>query len=129
MSDRDRWLGRELEGMDDDTLRWAVDVAQFVRHPLFWGSVFACVLALIGVVVVIVSGVGVNDHAYVSLQLPYLISGGFAGLGLVITGAVLGSILGERRDQAAADRELADLVDEIAVVTRSLTTRRAGGPR
>lgn len=121
---RDRGLGREIDELDDDTLRFAVDVAQFVRHPLFIGSVFASALAVIGVVVLVISGFGVNDHVYVSLQLPYLISGGFAGLGMVITGAVLGSILGQRRDQAAADRELADVVDEIAVVTRALTARR-----
>lgn len=121
---RDRGLGREVEGLDDETLRFAVDVAQFVRHPLFLGSVFAATLSLIGVVVLVVSGFGVHDQYYVSLQLPYLISGGFAGLGLVITGAVLGSILGQRRDQATADRELADLVDEIALVTRAVTTRR-----
>lgn len=121
---RDRALGRQIDDLDDDTLRFAVDVAQFVRHPLFLGSVFASVLALIGVVVLVISGFGVNDQFYVSLQLPYLISGGFAGLGLVITGAVLGSILGQRRDQAAADRELADVVDEVAAVTRSLIARR-----
>lgn len=126
---RDVSLGREVDGLDDDTLRFAVDVAQFVRHPLFVGSVFASLLAVVGVVVLVISGFGVNDHVYVSLQLPYLISGGFAGLGMVITGAVLGSILGQRRDQAAADRELADLVDEIALVTRALTTRMAGGLR
>ena len=126
---RDVSLGREVDGLDDDTLRFAVDVAQFVRHPLFVGSVFASLLAVVGVVVLVISGFGVNDHVYVSLQLPYLISGGFAGLGMVIVGAVLGSILGQRRDQAAADRELADLVDEIALVTRALTTRMAGGLR
>lgn len=126
---REAGLGREIDGLDDDTLRFAVDVAQFVRHPLFIGSVFASALVVIGVVVLVISGFGVNDHVYVSLQLPYLISGGFAGLGMVITGAVLGSILGQRRDQASADRELADVVDEIAAVTRALTTRMAGGPR
>ncbi|CAB4733825.1 MAG: hypothetical protein F2667_14445 [Actinobacteria bacterium] len=122
--------GGSLDDVDDATLRWAVELAQFVRHPLFVGSVFAAGLSFVGVGILIVSGFGVHDEYYVSRQLPYLISGGFAGLGLVIAGAVLASILGQRRDQAAADRELARVVDEIASLTRAVTARlTAEGPR
>lgn len=123
----DRQLMRSAGELDDDTLRWALDVARFVRHPVFFGTVFTSLLVVAGVSVMVVSGLGVNDQFYVSLQSPYLISGGFGGLGLMIAGAVLASILGHRRDNALADEEMRDVLTELTVVSRLAVRRRTGG--
>lgn len=121
----DRQLQESVDELDDDTLRWAIDLARFVKHPVFTGTLFAALLAFAGVVVMVVSGLAVNDQFFVSLQLPYLISGGFGGLGLVVAGAILASILGNRRDEALADQELGDVFRDVAVISRLAIARRA----
>jgi hypothetical protein len=58
--------------------------------------------------------------------MPYLISGGFAGLGLMVVGSILASVLGNRRDDALADQELADVLADLADVSRAVIRRRTG---
>ncbi|MGA8255994.1 MAG: hypothetical protein WB767_05395 [Nocardioides sp.] len=121
----DPHLRRSISEVDDDTLRWALDLARFVRHPVFVGTLFSGLLVAVGIVIMAISAFGVNDQFYVSLQLPYLISGGFGALSLMVLGAFLSSILGDRRDGALADAEMADVLGEIAAVSRLAVRRRA----
>ncbi len=122
-----RDLQRQVDELDADTLRWALDAARFVRNPVFVGAVFSGLLVMAGVAILVLSGLGANDQFYVSLQLPYVISGGFGALGLLVTGAVFASVLGNRRDEAMADQELADVLDELAVVVRWAVAQRHQG--
>lgn len=122
----DQELRREIDALDTTTLRWMLDATRLVRDVVFPGLVCAGLLILAGLVVLAVSGVGTTQYAYVSLQLPYLVSGGFGALGLVATGALLASILGNRRDQAYVDEEYGTFAEELTALSRSVLRRRAG---
>lgn len=56
---------------------------------------------------------------YTQGQIPYLISGGIGGLGLVILGAILLVVQNARRDRAALQQQLAKLVAAIDRVSRT----------
>ena len=58
----------------------------------------------------------------VALQLPYLVSGGLTGLGLIVVGALLVNIAVKRRDAAKRTRQLeqlADVLRELRTVERT----------
>lgn len=120
---------RELDQLDSDTLRWALDLAKLARDPMLPGLIFAVVLIVISLGTLIWSGVSMARFDYVSLQLPYVVSGGLGAIGLVIVGVSLGSVLGNRRDQAFADEELARIGDEISDLKRQVLQRRADAKR
>jgi hypothetical protein len=63
----------------------------------------------------------VAGELQVALQLPYLVSGGLTGIGLVITGATMVNIAVKRRDAAKRTRQLeqlAELLRELRDVDR-----------
>lgn len=113
-----------VEGVDSDTLRWAIEAARLVRNPVFPGTVLAALLVVGGVLVLAVSGWGISRQHYVSLQLPFVISGGFGALGLITAGASLASVLGHRRDEAMADEEFGAVLTEITALARDELTLR-----
>lgn len=115
-------LGHDL---DSESLRWAVDAVRLLRTPVLTGILLSVVLVIVGAVVLAISGLGIDDRGYVSLQVPFVISGGFGGLGLIVCGSCLASILGNRRDQAMADEELKGVLTELTAVVRQRTARRA----
>lgn len=77
-------------------------------------------LVVAGFVVVVIGWVGASRTVLVSGQIPYLISGGLIGLGLVFVGAFLyfghwvAVLVRESRERGAEDR------DDLALVRRSL---------
>lgn len=111
--------------LDRETLAWAVDAARLVRNPVFPGAVFSALLVAAGVAVLAISGWAASGQYYVSLQVPFLISGGLGGLGLVVAGCGLGSVLGHRRDEALADEEYGRVLTELAEVARDELYRRS----
>jgi hypothetical protein len=117
------------QGIDSETLRWAVDAARFVRNPVFPGVVFAAALIAAGIGALALSGWGTRGEYYVALQVPYLVSGGIGALGLVITGAYLGSVLGNRRDDAMADQEYDAVLKQVTELARDRIERRARAGR
>ena len=122
---QERPLDSTMHGIDSDTLRWAVDAARFVRNPVFPGVVFAVVLVVMGFGALLLSGWGAHGQYYVALQVPFLISGGFGALGLVVTGAFLTSLLGNRRDAAMADQEYDAVLKQITELARDRIEDRA----
>jgi hypothetical protein len=130
---QDRPLDPGIQGIDSATLRWAVDAARFVRSPVFPGVAFAVALVVAGIGGLVLSGWATHGQYYVALQVPYLISGGFGALGLVVTGAFLASLLGNRRDNAMADREYDAVLKQITELARDRIEDRAraaaGGSR
>lgn len=117
---------RRIEGtdVDESVLRTAVDLVRLVRSPVFSGLVVSVLLVVAGAVTMIASGIGANDEFYVSLQVPHLVSGGFGGVGLVVVGCLVASMLGNRRDEALADEELAAVTAEIVALTRLRSAQR-----
>jgi hypothetical protein len=58
------------------------------RQTDFLLKLAAGALTLAGVVVVLIGYLGVRDHDDLVLQLPYVVSGGLGGLGLIGLGAL-----------------------------------------
>lgn len=59
----------------------------------------------------------------VPLQLPYVASSGFTGLGLVIVGALITSLAAKRRDAEERRRQLEEVALLLDALTRALDRR------
>lgn len=57
----------------------------------------------------------------VGLQLPYLVSAGMTGLGLVMVGLMLMHLAAKRQDGAARDRQNRALVEAVTQLRQSIT--------
>lgn len=84
-------------------------------------------LAVAGVIAVIVGWVGTSRTVLVAGQIPYVVSGGLLGLGLIFLGGFLyfghwmALLVREGRERAAEDRnDLARLRDSLGEISRSL---------
>lgn len=89
------------------TRSWWFGPASIV--PTYLGVLAIAVgFGLIGVAWADVAGVTV-----VSLQMPYLVSAGFTGLGLVTVGVMLVSTAVRRQDGARRDRQLETLTETL----------------
>lgn len=93
-----------------------------------WLFAFGGALAVAGIVAVIVGWVGTSRTVLVSGQIPYVVSGGLLGLGLIFLGGFLyfghwmAMLVREGRERAAEDRnDLARLRDSVGELNRSLT--------
>lgn len=80
-------------------------------------------LALIGIgfTAIGVTWGRVAGELQVALQLPYLVSGGLTGIGLIVVGAMMVNIAVKRRDAAKRTRQLeqlAELLRELRGVDR-----------
>lgn len=84
-------------------------------------------LAVAGVIAVVVGWVGTSRTVLVAGQIPYVVSGGLLGLGLIFLGGFLyfghwmALLVREGRERAAEDRnDLARLRDSLGEISRSL---------
>ena len=80
-------------------------------------------MALLGMVVVFLGWNGAASYDRVPAQFPYLISGGIAGLALVVFGAALVVVDNQRRDRARLEASL----DELRRSVEALATGPLGG--
>ena len=81
------------------------------RQTDFLLKLAAGALTVAGVVVVLIGYLGVRDHDDLVLQLPYVVSGGLGGLGLIGLGA-LALIQYQSRVHAAVVASLAGELEE-----------------
>jgi hypothetical protein len=82
------------------------------RFRIRWaqlGGKLGMLFAGIGFLLMVMGWNGAAGLDYVQGQMPYVISGGLIGLGLVILGAVLLVIESNRRDRMMLERRLEDL--------------------
>ena len=70
--------------------------------------------SLLGFFVIVLAWNGAAALDYAQGQLPYLLSGGFGGLGLIVTGAALTVAESHRRDRAILERQLRELTATIS---------------
>jgi hypothetical protein len=63
-------------------------------------------IAVIGFVLLAVAWGGVAGEDNVARQVPYLISGGLFGLGLIMVGLTTVNVAAKRRDAAARERQI-----------------------
>ena len=92
-----------------------------------------------GLLAIVVGWVGTSRTVLVAGQIPYVVSGGLLGLGLVFVGGFLyfghwvAVTARENRESAAADRRdleaLRDSIDDLAATMRAVTAAQAGAPR
>lgn len=73
-------------------------------------------VAAAGFVVIMFSWGEVAALTNVPLQMPYLLSGGFVGLGLILTGLTLVNVNAKRIDGAARDRQLGQVREVLAEI-------------
>jgi hypothetical protein len=67
-------------------------------------------LAVIGFVLILVAWGQVAGETQVYLQLPYLVSAGFTGVGLIMVGVTVVNVAAKQRDAADRDRQMDQLV-------------------
>lgn len=116
-----------VSGVDSETLRRALALVRAWRDPAMPALVFLPLLAVAGCGVLVVAVVGMASMPpHVALQVPYLVSGGFGGVALVMCGVLLAAVQAERRDRVAATAETQEVADEVCALTTA-ALRRYGG--
>ena len=77
-------------------------------------------VAVLGFVLIAVAWGQVAGELNVALQLPYLVSGGFTGLALVMVGVTVVSVAARRRDAALREQQTALLADALRELSAAL---------
>lgn len=77
-------------------------------------------VAALGFVLIAVAWGQVAGELNVALQLPYLISGGFTGLALVMVGVTIVSVAARRREGALREQQTALLADALRELSAAL---------
>ena len=80
-------------------------------------------VAIIGFVLIAVAWGQVAGETQVYLQLPYLVSAGLTGLGLVMVGLTVVNVAAKRRDAADRDRQIDQLVSILQELKATLAER------
>jgi len=105
---------------------------------LFWSWALASVrpiagwlVVALGVLLLLLGWIGVSREVLVAKQLPYLVSGGFGGLGLIFLGSrlLLGEDLRTYEDRLVRMERLVDDLHDLLVTVRgesSISTNGAG---
>ena len=84
-------------------------------------------VAIVGFVLILVAWGQVAGETQVYLQLPYLVSAGLTGLGLVMVGLTVVNVAAKRRDAADRDRQMDQLVSILAELKATLAEREDDG--
>jgi hypothetical protein len=95
-------------------LRLLTDPASLI--PTYIGVV----VALAGFGLIAYSWAKVAGLVDVWRQMPYLVSAGLPGLGLILTGLVIVNVSARRQDAAARERQMATLTEAMRDLQRSL---------
>ena len=110
--------GRDALGLDRGgrRSRWQVLTDPSSHVPTLLGVAVAAIgFTLIGIAWAKVAGL-----TEVWRQMPYLISAGLPGLGLVMTGLVIVNVSARRQDGAARARQMDTLAEALRELQRSL---------
>lgn len=122
---------------DDDARRaaHAVSPSAWSRIVATWLAPASPVPTWIGIVVV-AAGFGIIAYGWsrvagllsVPLQMPYMISAGFTGLGLVCLGIGIVAVQAKRQETAARQRHLDEIRDLVERLDRHVTGSQGFGP-
>lgn len=77
-------------------------------------------VAALGFVLILFAWGQVAGELNVALQMPYLISGGLTGLGLVMVGVTIVSVAARRRDAVLREQQTALLADALRELSAAL---------
>jgi len=103
-------------------------VLRDVRDPGIQALIVLAVLAIVGFVMMGLAWRGAARTVYVPLQMPWIVSGVFAGIALVGFALGAASIHLGRRDDAVHRAEVEDLVRSAATLAEELRTGRRAFP-
>ncbi len=78
-------------------------------------------VTITGFVLILYSWGKVAGQTSVPFQLPYLVSGGLTGLGLIMVGLTMVNIQAKRQDAAARERQMAHLREVLDQIQAVLT--------
>jgi hypothetical protein len=81
-------------------------------------------IATLGFVLIAVAWGQVAGETNVALQMPYLLSGGMVGLGLVLVGLTVVNVAAKRRDAALRERQTQLLADALTELRTALQDER-----
>lgn len=81
-------------------------------------------ITMIGFVLIAIAWGTVAGETNVALQMPYLVSGGIAGLALVMVGLTVVSIAARRRDAVLREQQTQLLADALRELGAALDERR-----
>jgi len=95
---------------------WRLASAPASLVPTYVGIV----VVLVGFGLIALTWAEVAALTNVALQLPYLVSAGFSGLGLIMVGVVLVGVAARRQDSAERGRQMDVLVDALAELRRAV---------
>ena len=84
-----------------------------LRLPVSTGLSVAVGLAVIGFVLIGFTWWRVSDLTNIAQQLPYLVSGGLTGIGLVVLAAAMLVVVTRGRDDKAREEQAQALVDAL----------------
>jgi hypothetical protein len=93
-----------------------------VPHVDTWAGVL---LTAGGAVLLVIAWGKTAGLSYVPLQIPYVVSAGFTGLGLVAVGLTVVSISAKRADARIRTEQLAELRDLLAELRRAVEEDRS----
>lgn len=82
-----------------------------------------------GFLVILLAWNGAAGIDYAQGQLPYLLSGGATGIGLIIIGSAFLVVESARRDRALVERRLEDLIGVLSRGAGAPATNGSAGPR
>ena len=82
-----------------------------------WAGVVLCA---IGFVLIVYTWGRVAALLNVALQLPYIVSGGFTGLALIVVGLTVINVATKRQDAAERSRQLSELRELLAEMRSAL---------
>lgn len=102
-------------------LRRPVAALRGVPHLGTWAGV---ALAAVGLVLVAIAWGRTAGLTNVGLQVPYVVSAGFTGLGLVVVGMTLVSISAKHADAAERTRQLRELRDVLVELRAAVEEQR-----
>ncbi len=90
-------------------------------------EIIGIALVPIGLTALLMGYIGVANEGLVFLQLPYLVSGGLLGLGLLFAAGTIYLASWISRSSAAARRQNAELIDEVRALSDRLALLAMGG--
>ena len=81
-------------------------------------------VAMVGFVLILIAWGQTAGEVNVALQMPYLISGGLTGLGLVMVGVTIVSVAAKRRDAVLREQQTELLADALRELSAALDPDR-----
>ena len=104
----------------DTVIRRVSGPVQALRAVPHVGTWIGVVLASIGAILLVIAWVRVAALTNVALQIPYIVSAGFTGIGLVAVGLTVINVAAKREDAIERSRQLTDLRELLAQIRETV---------